>query len=114
MFPIDSRLAHVLAYIADHGHQPLTLAELAQVAHLSRTHFSTTFRGAAGLAPFEYVHRHRLQRAKELLADESLGVAEVAARVGFADPFYFSRAFKRTEGLSQRQYRLAKQSPAFP
>ncbi len=110
----DGRLLSVLAFIAAHYHERLTLGDLARTAGFSRAHFSTTFRRATGLAPFEFLRRYRLQRAKELLDDERLSIGAIAAAVGMPDPFYFSRVFKRTEGLSPRQYRQAKHRPGFP
>jgi AraC-like DNA-binding protein len=98
----------VMEHIARNYQRPVTLAELAEAASLSRAHFSTTFRRTMGQSPFTFLRRYRLQRAKELLHDERLSVAEVAAAVGIPDPYYFSRAFRRTEGLSPRQYRQAR------
>ncbi|MGH2354110.1 MAG: helix-turn-helix transcriptional regulator, partial [Chloroflexota bacterium] len=109
-----SRLAPVFSYVAAHVTERLTLAELARLVHLSPAHFSTTFRRATGLSPFQYVQRYRLQRAKEILTEDSKSVGEVAAAVGFPDPSYFSRAFKRAEGLSPARYRMAKKSPLLP
>ncbi|MGH2369317.1 MAG: helix-turn-helix domain-containing protein, partial [Chloroflexota bacterium] len=48
------------------------------------------------------------------LAEGDAGVAQIAAAVGFPDPLYFSRAFKRAEGVSPRHYRQALKSPALP
>ena len=109
-----SRLAPVFAFIAAHFGERVTLAQLAQLAHLSPAHFSTTFRRVTGLSPFQYLHRYRLQHAKELLGDRDASVAQVASTAGFPDPFYFARAFKRSEGLSPTQYRQAKESPGIP
>jgi transcriptional regulator GlxA family with amidase domain len=52
-----------------------------------------------------------LQRAKEVLAASDTPIERVAHAVGFADRAYFSRAFRRSEGVSPLQYRRAKQSP---
>jgi AraC-like DNA-binding protein/mannose-6-phosphate isomerase-like protein (cupin superfamily) len=110
----DPRLAGVFTYIGLHFGERLTLAQLARVVHLSPAHFSTTFRRAVGLSPFQYLQRYRLQRARRLLSESQASVAEVAAATGFSDPSYFARAFKRAEGVSPRQYRLAKESPVLP
>ena len=101
----------VMEYVASNFHRPLSLAELAEVASLSRAHFSTMFRRTTGQSPFSFLRRYRLQRAKELLRDERMTVADVAAAVGIPDPYYFSRAFRRAEGVSPRQYRQASRPP---
>jgi AraC-like DNA-binding protein len=62
----------------------------------------------------QYVLRYRWQRARMMLANSEASVAEVALSVGVTDPFYFSRAFKRLEGMSPRQYRIAQRQPDSP
>jgi AraC-like DNA-binding protein/quercetin dioxygenase-like cupin family protein len=109
-----AQLEAVFTYLATHYAEPVTLARLARLANLSPAHFSTVFRRATGLSPFQYVQRLRLQRARELLAATDEPVAQVAAQAGFADPFYFSRAFKRLEGLSPTQYRRAVRAMPAP
>ncbi|HEY8454417.1 MAG TPA: AraC family transcriptional regulator [Actinopolymorphaceae bacterium] len=103
--PAHTRLEPVLAHIADHYDRPLTLAELASVAGLSPTHLSHIFRGAVGLSPFQYLQRYRMRRARHLLQTTDLGIAEIGRRVGFTDPAYFSRVFRRLEGMTPTQYR---------
>jgi AraC-like DNA-binding protein len=101
----------VMEFIARSYQRPISLGDLADVANLSRAHFSTMFRRATGQSPFGFLRRYRLQRAKELLDDRSLSVTEVAAAVGIPDPYYFSRAFRRAEGVSPRRYRQARPRP---
>lgn len=72
---------------------------------LSRTAFFAKVRSLTGYSPQEYVRHLRMKKAKELLADASLNIAEVAYRVGMNDPFYFSRTFKSVAGCSPTQYR---------
>ncbi len=92
----------------------IRLADLAAIAQLSRTHLCTTFRRATGLTPFAYLHRYRVERARELLAESTLPIAAVAVAVGVPDPYYFSRAFRRSEGLSPAAYRRAHHGAGGP
>jgi AraC family transcriptional regulator len=103
-----TRLRPVLEHIAGHYHQPLTLRELAAVAHFSPSHLCTAFRRELGLPPLEYVRRYRLARAKDLLLEGRLGVAEVAGAVGFPDASHFSRVFRRCEGVTPAAYRAQR------
>jgi AraC-like DNA-binding protein/quercetin dioxygenase-like cupin family protein len=103
--PAHVRLAPVLAYIADHFADPLTLAELAMVAGVSPTHLCHLFSDAVGLSPLQYLQRFRMRRARHLLETSALVVADIGRRVGFTDPAYFSRAFRRLEGMTPSQYR---------
>lgn len=103
-------LRPALAYMTGHYAEPVTLEQLAGVAHLSRAHFSVAFRRATGFTPFEYLRRFRMQRAKELLAAGAT-VAEAAAGAGFADPSYFGRVFRRAEGQSPSGLKRSKRNP---
>jgi AraC-like DNA-binding protein len=84
---------------------PFTVPGLARRAGLSASHFSALFRRATGLAVMEYVKRLRSARARELLMTTDLTVAEVAERVGYSDPFYFSRQFHAVNGTSPSAFR---------
>lgn len=112
--PAHARLAPVLAYIADHYAGPLTLPELAMVAGVSPTHLCHLFSDAVGLSPLQYLQRFRMRRARHLLETTELVVADIGRRVGFADPAYFSRAFRRLVGTTPSQYRdlRAQESPS--
>jgi AraC-like DNA-binding protein len=60
---------------------------------------------AAGCTPTEFVQRVRINRSKTLLAESDVPVTEVAGRVGFADPAYFSRQFRERVGVAPREFR---------
>ncbi|WP_020614836.1 helix-turn-helix transcriptional regulator [Paenibacillus daejeonensis] len=67
------------------------------------------FKKYAGMTMVQYLHQLRIQRAKHLLSHSTQSVGEIAIAVGFQDAFYFSRVFKRQEGMSPLNYRLAQQ-----
>jgi AraC family transcriptional regulator len=103
------RLRRVLDYIeASLGERNLSLAEIAAVAHLSPFHFSRAFKSATGTAPHRFVVERRVDRAKTLLADPEMSLAEIAAAVGFANQAHFSTMFRRLTSMSPRQYRQAQ------
>ncbi|NYI96222.1 AraC-like DNA-binding protein [Streptomonospora nanhaiensis] len=87
--------------------RPWTTAELAAEAGVSRTTFAKRFRELMGEAPAAYLTEWRMDLAADLLADPQVTVAAVARRVGYADPFGFSAAFKRVRGVSPSSYRAA-------
>jgi AraC-like DNA-binding protein len=101
------RLAAVLAYIDAHFARPLRVAELARRAQLSPPRFHAVFRRATGVSPQAYVQRQRLRKAQELLIGGALPIGEIAARVGYADQFFFSRQFHRMCGMSPSAFRAA-------
>ena len=83
----------------------LTLAQLAREACWSVSHLSAEFRRACGISPIAYLLQLRLREGAYLLRDRNLSVAAIARQLGFADPFYFSRLFRRRYGLSPSDYR---------
>lgn len=82
----------------------VSVEEMARAAGLSPSHFSTLFRARLGYSPLEFHLRVKVQRAVELLASSPAAVSEVAAAVGFEDPLYFSRVFRRIMGEPPSAY----------
>lgn len=85
--------------------QPHRLQELAAEAGLSVPRFAQLFRKMTGCSAIDYVQRLRVQRACQRLASSDTPVAAIATEVGYADPFYFTRCFRRVMGRSPREYR---------
>lgn len=95
-------------FMADHLEQSITLDQLARHVGLSRQHLIEVFREATGFPPIDYFLRMRIQRAGQLLDLTDLTVKQVGSALGFHDPYYFSRLFKKITGLSPTQYRDIK------
>jgi AraC-like DNA-binding protein/mannose-6-phosphate isomerase-like protein (cupin superfamily) len=95
--------AHVrraLHYVERHFREPLTLAQVAGVAHLSPHWFSEQFRRTTGESFQAFLKRRRLQFARALLESTELGVTEVCHAAGFSDPSYFGRAYRDRYGVA--------------
>ncbi|WP_405490770.1 AraC family transcriptional regulator [Nocardia sp. NBC_00511] len=84
---------------------PWTVASLAAESGVSRAMFARRFTTVMGQPPLSYLTECRMDDAEELLSDTDLTVAQVAKRIGYADPFGFSAAFKRHRGLSPTAFR---------
>jgi AraC-like DNA-binding protein len=95
----EGRLAKTLSAIRDQPSHPWNLSEMAATAGMSIPHFSELCRKQTGMPPNTYLIRLRLQRAMELLVQERRNVAETALAVGYDDPFYFSRLFRKHMGM---------------
>ncbi len=85
--------------------RPIGIEEAARQVGVSRSHLYRVFRRELGMSPSTYLTRFRIHRACQLLRQSDLSVSAVAASVGYEDPLYFSRAFKREMGESPLSYR---------
>lgn len=90
-----------------YAHPGLTLAQIAQAAHLSPAHFGRRFRQEAGLTPLRRLRAIRMEHARRLLAQPELRIREIARHVGYEDPLHFSRIFHAETGRSPRAFRAA-------
>jgi AraC family transcriptional regulator of arabinose operon len=108
--PRDVRSAHERVVVSIETlrrdwQRPHSLNELAAAANVSVAHYSALFRRQTGFAPIDFIIRLRVQHACRLLDTTALSVGEVAERVGYQDPYYFTRCFRRVMGRSPRLYR---------
>jgi AraC-like DNA-binding protein len=101
----DPVLAKVLVLLHAQPEQPWTVTQLARRAAVSRSVLAERFREALGVSPMRYLTQWRLQLAADMLRSGSLGIAALAARVGYDSEAAFSRAFKRHLGASPAAWR---------
>jgi AraC family transcriptional regulator len=100
-------LARVVDHLHQHTAEPVSLDDLAALAHVSRFHFLRQFAASTGTTPYRYLARLRLQHAARLLARTSTPVEVVAARSGYGGSSQFTRAFRAEHGCSPSAYRRA-------
>ncbi|MDQ6421302.1 AraC family transcriptional regulator [Paenibacillus sp. LHD-117] len=89
-----------IRYIQTHFMEPLTLAGLAERYKLRSKYFSHLFTKYSGTGPIEYLIRYRMNKAHEWLLTKQFSVSAVARSVGYSDPYYFSRLFKKHKGVA--------------
>jgi len=85
--------------------EPIPLAELARACKLSPGHFARAFRQTTGQPPHRWLMEQRIEKAKQLLVDTTLSLAQIALTCGFADQSHFTRVFARLAHLSPGQWR---------
>jgi AraC-like DNA-binding protein len=107
---IRSRLdvAMVQAWMQAHLDQAVSLERLADVAGMEKFHFARTFRRLTGQAPLAHFQHRRMARACEWLDTGEDGIGEIAQRLGYTDPHYFSRQFRQVIGMAPSAYRALK------
>lgn len=97
------RVEKVIKFMSENYKEKITLQLLAQKADVSISYLSSIFREITGTSPIDYLMDIRMFRAKTLLL-EGVSVSETAELVGFNDVHYFSRYFKKYEGMCPSQY----------
>ena len=104
-----AHLSHMMTEVMrdiDEGFpRDILLNELAKKYSISSGHLSNLIKKETGSTYTEHITRRRIEKAKELLKDDSLSILEVAEQVGYGDYFYFTKLFKRQTGLSPSKYR---------
>lgn len=106
-----SAASKAVAFMQANLSRSLTVASIAQAAHLSVAFFSRRFKQDTGYAPIAYFNHLRIQRACHLLHFSQLRINEVAAELGIDDPLYFSRLFRKQMGVAPAAYRRGEPLP---
>lgn len=92
-------------YIRQHFAEDLSLEEAAETVHLNPFYFSKLFKQHVGETFIDYLTGLRIDRAKQLMEEQDLSLKEVSYQVGYKDPNYFSRVFKKVTGVAPSEYR---------
>ena len=87
-------------YVMKHYQEPITLETVCEAAGFSVSYFSTLFKKETGEGFAKYLTRIRMEKAKALLRETNLPVAEICERVGYSDRKHFTATFHKTAGLS--------------
>lgn len=105
-------LERVLAYFQENLRGTLSLSQISRKVGLSESQLFTVFRQDLGESPLKYFIRLKLERAAGELKTQNRPVREIASSWGFEDPYYFSRIFKKTFGVTPGQWRKSDGSGA--
>ena len=96
---------NALEYMREHYADKLTLVDLAEKVYVSQWHLSKLLNRVTGKNFSELLNEIRLEKAKELLRDQSLRISDIAEQLGYTDLAHFSRVFKKIVGVSAGEYR---------
>jgi AraC family transcriptional regulator len=105
---VPAFVTRVLAHIEANLSTSLQVGQLADIAEMSRFHFSRRFAEVTGQSPADYVQSRRIERIERLLLATEMTVTEIAELTGFADGNYLAKAFRRVRGVAPLQYRATR------
>ena len=93
-------------YIEVNYRSPITVETIAENFHFSTSYISRIFRKYHGIPPFQYLLSLRMEEAKQLIMNnDDLNISLIAEMVGYSDPHYFSRIFRKTTGMSPSEFK---------
>ncbi len=104
-------IAETLRFIDENLGEPLTLDLLSSRVYLSKTYFCRLFRESTRMSPMTYITARRISLAKKLLLESGLSVSETALAAGFGSFSNFSNMFRKSEGVTPREYVKRRRSP---
>ncbi|WP_127532842.1 helix-turn-helix domain-containing protein [Paenibacillus kobensis] len=109
-----SALERAKRFIESRFKEELSLEEVAEYVHLNPFYLSKVFKQYVGESFIDYLTRLRINEAKQMMDDETLSLKEICFEVGYKDPNYFSRVFKKVTGLTPSDYRTGAVKPSDP
>ncbi|NLB90650.1 MAG: helix-turn-helix transcriptional regulator, partial [Clostridiales bacterium] len=107
-------IASAIDYISSNYMHDVSVEHIAQLCHMSTSHFRRVFKDLMGWSPLDYVQTVRIDKACALLYDCNLSVTEIGIQVGFSTPSSFGRQFKKRMGMSPSQWRIKIQNEENP
>lgn len=105
-YDLRDYLAQALRFIQHNFADNISVSDISSFVGISRSQLYRAFIDFFNISPNEYLQKYRMNEACSLLRDCSLSISAVANSVGYADPLYFSRVFKKRKGLTPSEYRL--------
>lgn len=102
---INPSIHQAITYLIEHYNTNITIKKLAQIANMSESNFYKAFKKQYACSPISYLNHYRLSLAANMILSDDEHINEIAYTVGINDPLYFSKIFKKTFGLSPRDYK---------
>ena len=102
---IQEEMEFARRYFNEHYNEPISIQEYAESRNMSVCYFQRNFKQIVKHTPMQYLLTIRVNNAASLLEATDYSMAEIAAIVGYEDPLYFSRLFRKIKGVSPRDYR---------
>ena len=100
------KLKQALNYINDNLDQPIKLKDIAQILDLSQYYFCHLFKESTGIAPYKYIIKQRVEKAKDLIKNSKLPLADIAYECGFSSQSQMTQHFRKCVGVTPKVYFL--------
>ncbi len=100
----QSQLERVTDYVKANLAQDLSILDLATLTGMSESHFSRSFKQSVGIAPYQYLIKQRVERAKQLLKQQAISISNIALDCGFANQTHLTKVFRRITGVTPKVY----------
>ncbi len=104
---VEDRILETIGFMQRHLDMPLALEDLAAQSGQSVPYYCKLFKERTNQSPMAYFIQLKIRKACELLDQTELGIKEIAGELGYDDPYYFSRLFRKIQGCSPSAYRLS-------
>lgn len=98
-------IQNAVTYITEHYAEPISVCRLAAISNMSPSNFYATFQKTLGNSPISYLNHYRLSLAADQLTETNQTISEISYSVGINDALYFSKLFKKTYGVTPKEYR---------
>ncbi len=109
--PDEEMMNRLMAFLEQHiSDEDLKIEQMAEAVNMGRTVFYEKIRTLVGVSPIDFLRQMRMQRARQLIAKSKMSISEVAYAVGFTDPKYFTKCFKKETGMTPSEYRSKEPS----
>lgn len=96
----------ILDYLNNNYYYDISLKDVSKNVNFSYTYLSKVFKDEIGKSFVDYLTELRMEKSTKLLANQNLSVKEICQKIGYHDPNYYSKAFKRVTGMTPTEYRL--------
>ena len=102
---IQEEIDRAKSYFEEHYNEEISIEQYAASRSMSTSWFNRSFRGTVGTSPMKYILEIRIRNAQTLLETTDYSVANIASMIGYDNPMYFSRMFRKAKGMSPAKYR---------
>ena len=94
-----------MLYFSEHYNEDICIEDYAEKHHMSTSWFIRNFKQYTGSTPMQYILSKRIYNAETLLQNDHYNITEISNIIGYDNPLYFSRIFKKVKGISPSEYR---------